>query len=182
MIQNKVDAGALDLTQYKQIIASNLLYEKEILKRAEEDSTLNGRDIVMKRIRDRIEIIETEIQQNVDESCMDSSRNSISEASSPTKRGDSSIIEVTSPIKVPKKEEQAITVNNKNEIIEESKLETTITQSNKTLTNTISLQESKVIKDPHLEQLKEELKNRLSDYKKAINYFVKVRLIMTFKD
>ncbi len=66
-ITNMIEFGALDLDEYKATITVQLKWDQELIKFAEKDSKITQpeRDVILTRINKRIEIINSELAQEM---------------------------------------------------------------------------------------------------------------------
>jgi len=68
-LKNSVDLGVMDLDEYKDLINKELIIEKELLKRLNEDKTIDEKKKVfhIKRIQERIDKVNGELSESVPE-------------------------------------------------------------------------------------------------------------------
>lgn len=163
-IQNMIIQEVLTLDGYKSNLNIQMNYEKKLLEAAKSDKNLSKEllEIIEKRINKRIEIINSELQQEVPEE------------ESPENEA-----------QVDKKNEESANTENKNIITETENKPVPITDDNLIDINrpsdVVSVTSRKVVEIKDM-FLYETLKKRLIEYKLAIEYFEKNNLQNQEKD
>ena len=146
-MKNNVNLGILEIDDYKFIVNKQKEIEIELLKRLEKDDKVKNKEFNRKRIQKRLDLIELELSEEPPV-----------EEDKPIPIEENKVIEV---------------VDNKTEVKNVEKIELKKEKTSKI--QQIQPETDKIIsKTKKNEEMIKNLSNRLDDYKKAFDYFLKV--------
>ena len=146
-MKNNVNLGILEIEDYKFIVNKQKEIEIELLKRLEKDDKVKNKEFNRKRIQKRLDLIELELSEEPPV-----------EEDKPIPIEENKVIEV---------------VDNKTEVKNVEKIELKKEKTSKI--QQIQPETDKIIsKTKKNEEMIKNLSNRLDDYKKAFDYFLKV--------
>lgn len=165
-ITSSIEDGAIDLNEYKKLIQKELDYDKKLLGFLPKDKKIQTCEVkqLTERLNERIKIIEKELTEEVEEEEAEEPHNQLTkEETNKSKFLPEAKIEVK-----PKEEEKKITSSSLNPDKKEASLKPEPKKEIKTKEEPKQQQTTQVKINEKILQI---VKDRLEEYKEAIDYF-----------